>query len=168
MRHFYIKIYFFITLLASNFMVSNCASVAVDAPPCLQQLELQFFRSDVVMQALSFYLIPQGNWGPIIDSLQRKSRGIPIRLKQATVNLVPNPLEYPFRPRVVARILRAVLYEVFMEAMTDFQSNELPTANFVFNYIAAQSQANWIRCFGEGSENILQGYDSPNSLEDIE
>lgn len=139
------------------FSTSQLQAVAADVPACMKELEMNFFQPAMMMQAFSFYNIPLGSWRPIIDTLQLRSREIPLRLNQVSANLVPNPLEFPFRPRPAARLLRAVLYQVFMETMSAYQANELPTANFIFNYVCSQNVNNWVRCFGDGSEAILYG-----------
>lgn len=128
-------------------------TVVPDPIACVKDLETHFFDEFIVNRGLSLYDIRQELWVPINASLQRKSLEVPERMKKRTARMVPNPIEYPLQRVKTAKILKDLLFEVFLEAMRENWSNERPTADFVFDYIYTQQLPNFVRCFGE---EILQ------------
>ena len=124
-------------------------SVNPDPIACVQQLETNFFQPYVVNEALSSYQIPQALWVPITQGLITNSLTVPNRMKKVTANMVPNPIEYPLQKEATAVILKEVLFDVFMETMRQYQVNERPTADFIFDYIFSRQKTAWSRCFSQ-------------------
>ena len=127
---------------------SGTTSVIPDRLPCLMELETHFFDSKLVYQALSLYQIPQGLWSPIDQSLQTRSRDIPHLMKQKTAFMVPNPIEYPLQKEATAKILKQILFDVFLQALRDNQIMERPTVDFIFDYIFLQQMPLFEKCLG--------------------
>ncbi len=124
-------------------------SVNPDPVACVMQLEVNFFQPAIVNEALNSFQIPQSLWVPITQSLSTKSITVPNRMKKVTASMVPNPIEYPLQKEPTALILKEVLFDVFMETMRDYQVNERPTADFIFDYIFSRQKLAWDRCFNE-------------------
>lgn len=123
-------------------------AVVPDNVACVFELETQFFTEPIVNQALSLYNIRQELWLPISHALQNKSIEVPERMKRGTARMVPNPIEYPMQRAAVAKILKQVLFEVFMEVMHKYLASDDATAELVFDYIFGMQKPNFIRCFG--------------------
>jgi hypothetical protein len=134
-------------------------SVAPDRIPCFVDLETLFFNEYIVNQGLNLYNIRQELWLPINQLLQRKSAEVPERMKRRTAFMVPNPIEYPMQKGPTAKILKEVLFEVFLEAMRDYNANERPTADFIFDYIFTEQLPNFVRCFGEEAKKLKPKFD---------
>jgi len=134
---------FFITLISPFIW-----SVNPDPVACVNSLETNFFEPHLVNKAFSSYQIPQALWTPLTQSLATNSLSVPDRMKKRTEGMVPNPIEYPLQKEQTAAILKEVLFEVFLETMRQYQVNERPTADFVFDYIFSNQRAAWSHCFG--------------------
>jgi hypothetical protein len=134
-------------------------TVVPDPIPCFLYLETHFFTESIVSQALSLYNIRQELWVPINAYLQTKSFEVPARMKQRTAYMVPNPIEYPMQRSIAAKILKEVLFEVFLEAMREYHANEMPNAAFVFDYIFTQQLPNFIKCFGPEVQELKPSFD---------
>jgi hypothetical protein len=125
----------------------------------LIDLELHFFEERYLKQGLSTYEIRQELWNPIFFALQKRSLQVRERMKRKTAYLVPNPLEYPIQREAVAKLLLAVLFEVFQEVMRFYYVNERPTADFVFDYVLSKQMPKFIRCFGPGVVKLVPKFD---------
>jgi hypothetical protein len=123
--------------------------------PCVLNLEMHFFEPISVSQALNSYQIPQSLWMPIIQSLEFKSTSVPERMKQATFDQVPNPIEYPIQKAATAKILKNVLFELFLETMKEYQVDERPTADLIFAFIFSKQLMRWNSCFENTSNQSL-------------
>lgn len=134
-------------------------SVVPDPIPCFKDLQVHFFQESLVTRALSLYNIPQGLWSKINDTLTAKSYTVPDRMKTVTANMVPNPIEYPMQRGPTSKILKKVLMDVFYETMTQYQVNERPTADFVFDYIFTEQMPKFIHCFGEVAKELAPDFD---------
>jgi hypothetical protein len=141
-------------ILLSAGSISSLTAVAPVISNCLRDLETNFFETNYVQEALSLYEVPQGLWGPITQDLQRKSIGVPERMKKRSENMVPNPLEYPVQPEEVARLLRATLYEVYMETMNYYGTNERPSVDLIFAYIFNSQMPKIERCLGKKTKAL--------------
>jgi hypothetical protein len=139
--------------------IEGLPSVTPDRIPCFVDLETLFFNEYIVNQGLNLYNIRQELWLPINQVLQRKSAEVPERMKRRTAFMVPNPIEYPMQKGVTAKILKEVLFEVFLEAMRDYNANERPTADFVFDYIFTEQLPNFVKCFGEEAMQLKPKFD---------
>ena len=80
-------------------------------------------------------------------------------MKRATAFMVPNPIEYPMRGGPTAKILKDVLFEVFLETIREYWANERPTVDFIFDYIFTQQLPNFVRCFGEEAMKLKPKFD---------
>lgn len=134
-------------------------TVVPDPIACVKNLELNFFEEKIVYQGLNFYGIRQELWSLIYQMLRRKSTEVPGRMKRKTAFMVPNPIEYPMQKGLTAKILKEVLFEVFLETMRFYQLNERPTADFVFDYIFARQLSNFVNCFGKEAEKLRIKFD---------
>ncbi len=110
-------------------------------------------------EALSFYQIRQELWSPITQTLIRKSQEVLMRVKRKTAFMVPNPFEYPMNRGLAARVLRDVLFELFLETLKEYQSNERPVADFAFDYILNEQLPQFIHCFGEEAIQLKPHFD---------
>lgn len=122
-------------------------TVVPDPIPCVLDLETNFFIPVVVEQGLSLYQVRQELWIPIVQSLQKKSLDVPMRMKKRTAFMVPNPIEFPMQRFQTAKILKDVLFEVFAESMKEYDVIGAPI-NLVFQYIFSKQLPSYIRCFG--------------------
>lgn len=129
-------------------------TVVPDPIPCFIELETRFFNEYIVNQGLSLYNIREELWLPINQLLQRKSLEVPERMKIRTAFMVPNPIEYPMQRGKTAKILKDVLFEVFLEAMREYHANERPTADFIFDYIFYAQLPKFVECFGEEAKKL--------------
>lgn len=146
----------FILLGMISFIIPFYSFALVPDPvPCVRDLELTFFRTDLVFQALSLYDIPQGLWDPISGDLKIRSRQVLDRMKKKTARMVPNPIEYPLQRIPTAKILLNVLHEVYLETMVYYQVNEQPTADLIFDYIFAKQGKRFEECFGPEVKELL-------------
>lgn len=123
-------------------------SFVADPVPCFKNLETNFFKEDLVRQALSLYNIPQGVWNPIVIQLRGASGEVPNRMRAKTRGMVPNPLEYPLQREPAAKLLKEALHEVFVEVMAANAMPEQPTADLIFEYIFSRQRSSIERCLG--------------------
>lgn len=134
-------------------------TVNPDPIPCVEYLETNFFEPSIVNRGLSFYKINQSQWDPIVTQLQVVSQTIPSRMKQRTAGMFPNPIEYPMQKMPTARLLKEVLYQVFMEVMVNNYAANQPQATLVFDYILSKQAALFVNCFGYEVKEILPKFD---------
>ncbi len=149
---------FFSLLFMAFFFFTPLAALSSHST-CYKNLQQNFFQEELVYQSLSIYRIPQGLWGPIAKELKSKSIQVPIRMQQATARLVPNPLQDPMRAMFTAQLLIKVLKNLFYETMTQYQVNERPTADFVFDYILIGQMAKLVDCFGEEAQKLIPSFE---------
>lgn len=143
--------------LALGFYFSKLAalpSVVPDPNPCLLILETHFFQEGIVNQALSLYNVRQELWLPINQRLKQKNFEIPERMKVKTAYMVPNPIEYPMNKAVTAKILKEVLYEIFMEVVREYRVGASASPEYIFDYIFSQNLPKFIDCFGPAAEKL--------------
>ena len=133
-------------LLATS--VTALPTVVPDPIPCVRNLETTFFLEPIVNQGLSMYGIRQEIWLPINISLTHKSVTVLDRMKRRTAFMVPNPMEYPMQTGPTAKILKGVLFEVFLEAMKENYVGDRPRADQIFGYIFARQAPRFVQCFG--------------------
>lgn len=149
------KYYLFVWILYCITKPSISYSLVMDPSPCFRDLQLHFFQLNIVADALSLYTIPQGVWNPVVRRLQVKSLEVPDRLRAKTAGIIRNPIAYPMEKTAAAQILKATLFEVFLETLQEFQVQEQPTANLMFDYILSRQQDKFINCFGEGARILI-------------
>jgi hypothetical protein len=139
--------------------ISAEPGVVSDSSPCFKQLQTRFFEEPIVNQALSLYNIRQELWSPINQRLRFVSLGVPKRMKSKTAYMVPNPLEFPMQREMTAKILKDVLFEVFLETLRFYQVNERPSADFAFDYIFAKQMPRFVACFGPEAQKLFPEFD---------
>lgn len=152
----------YLGLIAALFYSSTIMalpSVVPDPIPCFLELETHFFVESIVNQGLSLYNIRQELWLPINQLLQAKSAEVPERMKRRTAYMVPNPIEYPMKRAVTAKILKEVLFEVFMEAMHEHYTAEEPETDSIFDYIFTKQLPLFIKCFGPEAKVLQPNFD---------
>ncbi|MBA3722173.1 MAG: hypothetical protein H0W88_07220 [Parachlamydiaceae bacterium] len=146
----------FVLFMAAMFITMEKSSAVIpDQVPCVQELELNFFIEPIVNQGLSLYDIPQGLWSPINLDLHSRNQTVPDRMKQRTAYMYPNPIEYPLQRIPTAKILLAVFHEIFLETMRNYQVNEQPSADLIFDYIVGQQEGRLINCFGPEVKELI-------------
>lgn len=143
-----------INMICSSTAVMAIPTVVPDQTTCFRDLELHFFDATFVNQGLNFYNIREESWFLINNMLQAKSLEVPQRMKIKTAYMVPNPMEYPMQKGVTAKILKQVLFEIFMETMQANYVNERPTVDLVFDYIFLQQLPKFVACFGEEARKL--------------
>lgn len=129
-------------------------TVVPDRIPCVLELETQFFLEPIVNRSLSLYNVRQELWLPINTRLRQKNLEVSERMKVRTAYMVPNPIEYPMQKAVTAKILKEVLFEVFMEVMREYQIAARPEAKLIFGYIFDEQLPSFIRCFGPEARQL--------------
>ncbi len=122
--------------------------VIPDMPPCLFQLETEFFQQELLYQAFNLYQIPQGLWVPIYETLQEKSRSVPEKMKQKTASMVPNPIEYPLQKQATWKILKIVLFTLLNEVMRGYRISSSEKIEGVFTYLLDKQAVILNRCLG--------------------
>lgn len=137
----------------------EATAVVADPSACLKDLQLNFFQTNYVTQALSLYSVPEGLWTPIIQDLQKRSLEVPYIMKQMTKRMVPNPIAYPIIHYEAAKILKAALYQVFTEVMRHYYITEHPTLDYIFDYILSQEIPRMVNCFGEEVRDLLPDFE---------
>lgn len=134
--------------------VEALPSVVPDPIPCFLALETGFFVESIVNQGLSLYDIRQELWVPINALLKIKSGEVPERMKVRTAFMVPNPIEYPMKKGVTAKILKEVLLQVFKEVILQYSSNEASRSDLIFEYIFSRQFPEFVKCFGPEVRNL--------------
>jgi hypothetical protein len=125
---------------------------ADQSPPCYRQLQVDFFREDLLTSSLSLYVINQSMWIPIYQDLQIAAQYVPGLVQAYAREKNPNPLEPYFNPAVAAEILQKALFQVFQGVMqkyaaTTFNNNiEQNTINGMFRYIWEQQFSRLSAC----------------------
>jgi hypothetical protein len=124
-----------------------------DSPRCYKDMQRDFFSYDLVIQALSMYLVPQGQWELIFQNLQNAMRDVPEIVRSRAAQSDPNPLEYPFQSKQAEDILFQALFEVFSNVMqvngaADPRSslNDPKNVREMFGYIRQQQAFRLLRC----------------------
>jgi|GEM_PF-6423223 len=159
MNHPTLQVNLTFALLFYTAALSAFPTVVPDPIPCVLELETHFFVEPIVNQGLSLYNIRQELWLPINAFLQLKSTEIPERMKRRTAYLVPNPIEYPMQRAATAKVLKEVLFEVFMEAMREYRANERPAAELAFDYIFNEQLPLFVKCFGIEAAQLKPNFD---------
>jgi len=134
-------------LVALLFFVA--AAAHAEAPPCYKDLELNFFRTDLVNEALSLHKIPQSNWNLINYELKNRVKRVPEMIKQRAKKMDPNPLATPFLPELAQQLLDSVLIDIFQETLSVFHLNNTEQTKEMYNYIREKQKQRMISCFGE-------------------
>lgn len=137
-------------------MVGAFKMHAYDASPqCYKDLQRDFFSYDLVIQALSMYPIPQGQWENIYKDLQYASQYVPQMIKERASYMQPNPIENRFYPKEAQELLFDVLFEVFTNVMRinaheDYRSPLIDQKNVrdMFGFIRGRQVLRLNKCLG--------------------
>jgi hypothetical protein len=115
------------------------AEIAVaDVPACYRDLELNFFRPNLVNETLSMHAISQSNWALINEELRRHTRRVPEMVRARAKQMNPNPLGSPFDSEIALQLLQQVLLEVFSETLSLFHITNQSKVEEMFQYIREQ------------------------------
>lgn len=154
-----ILIYFFVLFSLADMLFAKNVPPISSSHSCYEELQTHFFERNLVLQALSLYQIPQGLWEKISQTLELKSYQISNKIKKMTSRLVPNPLDYPMQKEAAAQLLYQVLKDTLYETMTEYQVNERPTSDFVFDYIFERQFSKFLSCFGESALKLKHSFE---------
>ena len=137
----------------ASLLFSSLNALYLDEKPCFQELQTDFFRPDLVMEALSVHTVVQNQWYLITQSLTKRSKDIPNLLRERArhmeLNGERNPLLYPFQPENADKLLNEVLMEVFIAVLKDSNVTEPPfNIKEMFNYIRNKQAERIKDCLG--------------------
>lgn len=138
------------TLFCFVFLMAalDCLQAYDDSPPCLKHIEQTFFTPYYVKQALSLHLINQGQWDPIVQELQYRSKDLHKMIRTQAGRQKPNPLDNPFNAEAAGKVVYDVLFQLFRDVCrhnnifaTDHDIQEM------FRYIYERQQGLFEKCF---------------------
>lgn len=135
----------FVCLLSAAYAVS----VEGEIPPCYRELETGIFQTSYVGQALANQRVPQGAWGQIQRMLSAKIRDIPTMIESEARRMNPNPFEPTFEPKLAKELLEKVQKRVLANVLAQFNFNNKPNIQQIYNYLKERNKARFIACFGE-------------------
>jgi hypothetical protein len=120
------------------FLLTFFSLFSYDArPACYKELERNFFTYQNTTSAMASYLVPQGQWGPTFQFLQKRQAEAEGIIKKKAELRSPNPLENPFQPDVARELLQETMAEIFTRAL-------LETGFFDYVSIRGIFQTIWI------------------------
>lgn len=117
-------------------------------PSCYREMEINFFKPNLVNEALSLHSVPQSNWTPINQELQKNVRFVPQLVKERADRMIPNPF-VPFQPQAASALLRSVLFEVFSRTLAVFHITNQNKVDEMFQYLRERQSQLFLSCFGE-------------------
>ena len=136
-------------LLTSLLILSFPLAATAEIPACYKDLELNFFKVNLLNEALSLHAVSQSNWSLINMELQRNIKRVPEIVRQRAKGMDPNPFEIPFQSHAAAELLRQVLLEVFSETLAIFHITNQSNIEEMFQYIRERQSQRLVACFGE-------------------
>lgn len=122
-------------LIAAMLMSMPVQGFSDDTPPCMRELEIDFFKIELLSQALSLYDVPQGQWTPIYQDLISRSQTVPYRVREKAKAYEKNPLDFPFNGEEAKKLLRQSLEEVFIEVLEDNDVSDRGAIVEMFNFL---------------------------------
>lgn len=123
------------------------AEIAIaEIPACYRDLELNFFRPNIVNETLSMHSISQSNWNLINQELSRRVRRVPEIVRVRAQHMDPNPLGTPFDSEAALQLLQQVLLEVFSETLSVFHITNQSKVEEMFQYIREQQIERFTSC----------------------
>lgn len=143
---------FYKTLMLILLASINSIAANADAPPCYKNIESNFFRPELVSEALSLHSVPQSNWALINTELQHELKRVPMMVKERANKMQPNPFGTPFQPQAAVEVLRQVLFEVFSSTLTTFNITNQQKIEEMFQYIRQRQSQRMLSCFGQEIE----------------
>lgn len=132
-------------------MVSSLS--AYDASPrCYRELQLHFFRPELVQQALSMHHVPQSAWIPITQVLTSQSTQVPRYIREKARRMQPNPFDPVFLPEVALGLIEETLFQIFSTTMAPYMNYQAVVINQgdiadMFRYIRNKQEKAFLRCF---------------------
>ena len=162
-------------LTTTSLMFTSLQAQYLDEKPCFSELQTDFFRPDLVMEALSIHTVVQNQWMLITQKLKDRSKDIPNllrdRARRMELNGERNPLLYPFQAANADKLLNEVLMDVFVNVLKESNVTQPPfNIHEMFNYIR-NKQADRIKaCLGLDPQELQdqqnpQDLNSPSSLQ---
>jgi len=143
---------FYKILLLIILVIINPVVAYADAPPCYKNIEANFFRPELVSEALSLHSVPQSQWTLINTELQQELKRVPIMVKERASKMHPNPFGTPFQPQAAVEVLRQVLFEVFSSTLATFNITNQQKIEEMFQYIRQRQSQRMLSCFGQETE----------------
>lgn len=119
-----------------------------DSPPCLRELQAEFFPPEVVRQAFDMYYVFQSQWGPILLEIRRGTSVSNLRLRERARKMKPNPLQHPFDPEKTRELLLEIQFEIFQSALIKNYFNNVEAIQGMFNFIVNAQGKRLEACFG--------------------
>lgn len=147
-----------ILLSLISFFFHGIANGAI--PPCYQELEKNFFRPELVSQALSFHLyISQSSWSAINAEIKKRSKDIPRMVRERAAKMHPNPFEIPYQPEAAGAVFESVLRDVLAASLATYNVTNQVVVAQIFEYLQQKQITLWNACFvsEEISENPRRG-----------
>lgn len=124
-----------------------------DESPCFKDLQTNFFRADIVMEALSLQGVVQNQWVLITQKLNESSRNVPQLLKHKADALElagqVNPLLYPFQPEGADRLLNGILMQIFINVLRESNVTDENMIREMYAYIRNKQSDRLKACYGE-------------------
>lgn len=117
-----------------------------EAPSCFREIARDFFRADIVSQALSIQNVAQSNWAIINYELELRASEIPQRIRTRANQLIPNPLE-PYDPIAAQALLEEVLQQVLAETLVLFHIDSRAKIGEIYGFIKEKQIDKFNRCF---------------------
>lgn len=117
-------------------------------PFCYREFETNFFKPNLVNEALSLQAVPQSNWILINEELRKNMREVPRLVREKAGHMEPNPFS-PFRPHAASALLRSVLFDVFSSTLAVFHITNQNKVDEMFKYIRERQSQYILSCFGE-------------------
>lgn len=129
-------------------LVSFCLAGALhgEVPACFKQIEKDFYRTDLVTEALSIQNVNQTNWAIINYELQKKASTVSQRIRDRSKQLIPNPLE-PYESEGAKALLEEVLQQVLAETLSLFRIDNRAKIGEIYGYIKEKQIDRFNRCF---------------------
>ncbi len=142
---------FLIFLLIIGMGLNSHLFSADQSPPCYRQIQLDFFREDLIVSALSSYSVLQSLWALIYQDLQVAVQYVPGLVKTYANARNPNPLDPYFIPASAAEILQQALYQVYSTVMLRYAAAtnnviDQNTINGTFRYLWEQQYNRLAAC----------------------
>lgn len=113
-----------------------------DQPSCFVDLQSNFFRPDLVMEALSYHSVHeiyQSQWTIVAQKLRDRSRDVPRLMRERSdfleLNQLRNPLQYPFDPVGADKLLRPILLEILSNVLKESNLYNVSAIQDIFAYI---------------------------------
>jgi len=122
------------------------------SPRCYRDLQLHFFRPELVQQALSMHHVPQSVWVPITQILNGEATQIPRYIREKARRMQPHPFDPTFQPEAALALLEETLFQVFSTVLAPYMNHQAVIINQgdvvdMFRYIRNKQEKAFLRCF---------------------